>query len=137
MLANKRNGFVRTFLPLFLALVTPTGMAQSRARGREASVQSAADLSATLEETSLAVGPSVVEIFTTSYKPTGGMIPRTADLITAERASGSGVIVDPDWLHCHQRARRAGRPEPACRDFTGNRRPLNSAPAAVRWRDGS
>jgi serine protease Do len=96
MSANMRNGFVRTFVPLVLALITPAGVAQSRPTGREASVQSAADLSATLEETSLAVGLSVVEIFTTSYKPAGGMVPRSADLLTAERASGSGVIVDPD-----------------------------------------
>ena len=32
-----------------------------------------------------------------------------ADLVTTERASGSGVIVDPERLHRHQRARRPRR----------------------------
>ena len=41
-------------------------------------------------------GPAVVEIFTTSYAPGDGLVPRTADLVTTQRASGSGVIVDPD-----------------------------------------
>src|SRR5262249_45546396 len=96
MSAKMRNGFVSTFVALFLALIPPAAVAQARATRREASAQSAADLSTTLEETSLAVGPSVVEIFTTSYKPTGGMVPRSAELLNPERASGSGVIVDPD-----------------------------------------
>ena len=63
---------------------------------REAVAQSAADLSSTLEATSRIVGQSVVEIFTTSYKPGSGVVPRSADLLTSERGSGSGVIVDPD-----------------------------------------
>lgn len=42
------------------------------------------------------VSPSVVQIFTTSYVPAAGAVARTADLITTQRASGSGVIVDPD-----------------------------------------
>ena len=40
--------------------------------------------------------PAVVEIFATSYRPGQGLVPRAADLVTTERASGSGVIVDPD-----------------------------------------
>jgi serine protease Do len=63
---------------------------------REASSQSAVDLSSSLEATSRLVGPSVVEIFTTSYKPGSGVVPRSADLLTSERGSGSGVIVDPE-----------------------------------------
>src|SRR6185369_12191346 len=56
----------------------------------------AADLSNILEATSRLVAPSVVEIFTTSYKPGSGIVPRSADLLTSERGSGSGVIVDPE-----------------------------------------
>lgn len=52
------------------------------------------ELSAALEATSTAVGPSVVEIFTTSYVPTDGQTARPADLVTTQRGSGSGVIVD-------------------------------------------
>jgi len=53
------------------------------------------ELSAALEATATAVGPSVVEIFTTSYVPNDGLTPRPGDLVTTQRGSGSGVIVDP------------------------------------------
>src|SRR5919109_332729 len=58
------------------------------------SVVTASDLSESLEATARQVGPTVVEIFTTSYTPSAGMLPRSADLVTTQRASGSGVIVD-------------------------------------------
>jgi serine protease Do len=96
MSSNMRTGFLRIIVPLLLAVIATLAAAQTRTTGREANVLSAADLSATVEETCLKVGPSVVEIFTTSYKPAGGIVPRTADLVNAERASGSGVIVDPE-----------------------------------------
>jgi serine protease Do len=59
-------------------------------------VTTASDLSSSLEATARLVGPAVVQIFTTLYTPGAGVVPRTADLVTTERASGSGVIVDPD-----------------------------------------
>lgn len=65
-------------------------------RDNKAKAASAADLSRSLEVTARTVGPAVVEIFTTSFTPGLGIVPRTADLVTTERASGSGVIVDPD-----------------------------------------
>ena len=37
-----------------------------------------------------------MEIFATSYAARDGLVPSTADLITTERASGSGVIVDAE-----------------------------------------
>jgi hypothetical protein len=37
----------------------------------------------------------VVQIFATSYTAGDGLLPRSGDLIRTERASGSGVIVDP------------------------------------------
>jgi serine protease Do len=54
------------------------------------------DLSASLEATARQVGPAVVEIFATLYVATEGVVPSAADLVTTQRASGSGVIVDPD-----------------------------------------
>ena len=59
-------------------------------------VTTASDLSSSLEATARLAGPAVVQIFTTLYTPGEGVVPRTADLVTTERASGSGVIVDPD-----------------------------------------
>src|SRR6185503_10578082 len=54
------------------------------------------DLSASLETTARLVSPAVVEIFTTSYVGSEGVVPNGADLVTTQRASGSGVIVDPE-----------------------------------------
>src|SRR4029453_14880947 len=56
----------------------------------------AAELSSAIEATARLVGPSVVEIFTTSYAAGAGVGPRSADLVTTSRSSGSGVIVDPN-----------------------------------------
>jgi len=56
----------------------------------------AADLSGLIEAATRAAGPSVVEIFTTSYIGREGIVPSSADLVARQRASGSGVIVDPD-----------------------------------------
>jgi serine protease Do len=69
--------------------------APAPAQTRTAPAPTAADLSATLEATSRSVGPSVVQIFATSYAAGDGLLPRSGDLIRTERASGSGVIVDP------------------------------------------
>ena len=59
-------------------------------------MNTAAELSGSLEATTRLVSPAVVEIFATSYAARDGLVPRTADLVTTERASGSGVIVDAD-----------------------------------------
>jgi serine protease Do len=77
-------------LACLAAAAAPLG-AQTRAPA----APTAADLSAALESAARLVAPSVVQIFTTSYTPGEGLVPRTADLIRTERASGSGVIVDP------------------------------------------
>jgi serine protease Do len=66
--------------------------AQTQARG----TPTAAEVSSSLEATARLVGPAVVEIFATSFTPGAGLVPHTADLVTTERASGSGVIVDAD-----------------------------------------
>jgi serine protease Do len=41
------------------------------------------------------VTPAVVEIFTTSYAAGDGVVARSADLVSTQRGSGSGVILDP------------------------------------------
>jgi len=63
---------------------------------RAAAVAAAADMSAVLEATARLASPAVVEIFTTWHVPGEGVVARTGDLVTTERASGAGVIVDPD-----------------------------------------
>ena len=77
-----------------VSLMLPATGAAAQTRPRAGSTS--AELSSALEATAALVAPAVVQIFTTSYTPANGLVPRTTDLVTTERASGSGVIVDPD-----------------------------------------
>jgi serine protease Do len=88
----------RTLLALAIAgggLVAAAAPAGGQPVAR-AAVASDADLSRTLTATTRLVAPAVVEIFATSYMPGDGVVARSADLVSTQRASGSGVIVDPD-----------------------------------------
>src|SRR5262249_41145960 len=76
-----------------LAFAVPVATAQTPPRLVS---PAAADLSGLIEAATRAAGPSVVEIFTTSYIGGEGVVPSSADLVARQRASGSGVIVDPD-----------------------------------------
>jgi serine protease Do len=78
-----------------IAVVTPAA-AQPVPRIAAAATTSDADFSKTLTATTRQVTPAVVEIFATSYAPGDGVVPRSADLVSTQRASGSGVIVDVD-----------------------------------------
>ena len=89
------NRAVATFAIVSL-LVDATGGSGAAAQTRSRAVNTAAELSASLEATTRLVSPAVVEIFATSYEARDGLVPRTADLVTTERASGSGVIVDAE-----------------------------------------
>ena len=42
------------------------------------------------------VDPAVVQIFTTAVAPLAGIVTDQSNLVTTQRASGSGVVVDPD-----------------------------------------
>jgi len=85
--------FVSAFMCVIVVASGATGQTPPR---RVAPAATAADLSSSLEAAARSVGESVVEIFTTSYIPNEGVVPHTADLVATQRASGSGVIVDPD-----------------------------------------
>ncbi len=61
--------------------------------------QPAADLrglSRTLETLSETVRPALVQVFATGYAVGEGVVPSIAALLSRERGSGSGVIVDPE-----------------------------------------
>src|SRR5262249_6470594 len=77
-----------------VSLLLDVGAAAAQPRPR--AVNTAAELSSSLETPTRGVIPSVVEICATSYTAHDGLVPRTADLVTTERASGSGVIVDAE-----------------------------------------
>ncbi len=82
-------------LAVVLLLAADT-FAQTPPQARPRPPSSAVELSTALEATARLVSPAVVQIFATSFSPGDGLVPRTADLVTTERASGSGVIVDAD-----------------------------------------
>jgi serine protease Do len=77
-----------------MAIATLAGaplVAQAPVRGA-----TALDVSRALETTTRTAGATVVQIFATSFSAGEGILPRSGDLVTTERASGSGVIVAPD-----------------------------------------
>src|SRR5262245_45736484 len=82
--------FAAALLTLFLS--GPSVSAQTQAPSRTALAN--ADVSASLESAAQLVGRAVVEIFTTSFTPGPALVPNTADLVTTQHGSGSGVIVD-------------------------------------------
>jgi serine protease Do len=83
----KRAGLVAAAIALVLSLPV-SAHAQRRAP--------TVDVSATVEATTRAVNPAVVEIVSTGYTVGDGTDPRATNLIARQRSLGSGVIVDPE-----------------------------------------
>ena len=78
----------------------------------------AEELSRSTEALARLVSPAVVQIFTTSYVPAEGVVARASDLVTTQRAAGSGVIVGADGYivtnaHVVAGAQRLRRRHPA------------------------
>jgi serine protease Do len=80
---------------MLVVLTAAAVSVSAQTRAAAAPAATSADLSTALETAARVVGPSVVQIFSTSYTAGDGLLPRSGDLIRTERASGSGVIVDP------------------------------------------
>ncbi|HET9195795.1 MAG TPA: trypsin-like peptidase domain-containing protein [Vicinamibacterales bacterium] len=94
MVLRRRRRMVPSAAGITLLLVTAAPVtAQPVPRTAAATDR---DLSQTLAATTRVVTPAVVEIFATSYAPGDGVVARSADLVSTQRASGSGVIVDAD-----------------------------------------
>ena len=72
---------------LVLALVAAPAAAQQQ--------ENLTALSETLESLTRSVGPAVVQIFATGYVAGQGLVPPGGALVSSQRATGSGVIVDP------------------------------------------
>ena len=79
---------------LLLTLSAPAVSGQDRTRGT--ATASLADLDNSIEVLVRIVNPSVVQIFTTGLAPAAGVVTDQSSLVTTQRASGSGVIVDAD-----------------------------------------
>jgi serine protease Do len=65
------------------------------AQARTAVAPPLPDRDGSIEALVRAVDPSVVQVFTTGLTPSQGIVARQSELVTTQRASGSGVIVDP------------------------------------------
>ncbi len=75
-----------------LCVLLTAGAATAQTQPR---IAATSELSNALQSTVRLVTPAVVQIFTTSYTPSEGVLPHASDLVSTQRASGSGVIVDP------------------------------------------
>ena len=82
---------LRVTLVAALSLWSSIALAQTRPR-----TDAISDVASAIEGAASTAAPAVVEIFATSYVVGDGVVPRTSDLVMTERASGSGVVVDPD-----------------------------------------
>jgi serine protease Do len=96
---GRENEQMRSPRKQVLALVTvaatlavpPPAAAQT-----SSAVSRLAEVSRALEETARSTSGAVVQIFATAFRTGDGLVPRAGDLVTTERAVGSGVIVDAD-----------------------------------------
>ena len=64
------------------------------AQGRTATIAPLSDLDGSIEALVRTVDPTVVQIFTTGLTPSEGIVAGQSELVTTQRASGSGVVVD-------------------------------------------
>lgn len=76
-----------------LVIVSPVfGQERPAAKG----IPSLADFDDSIEALVRTVDPSVVQVFTSGLTPVAGVVTDQSGLVTTQRASGSGVIVDPE-----------------------------------------
>jgi serine protease Do len=78
---------------VLLALVPP---AYAQDRTQTKGVGSLADFDSSIEALVRTVNPSVVQVFVSGLTPLAGVVTDQSDLVTAQRGSGSGVIVQSD-----------------------------------------
>ena len=78
---------------VLLVLVSPAfGQERAPAKG----IPSLADFDDSIEALVRTVDPSIVQVFTSGLAPLSGVVTDQSDLVTPQRSSGSGVIVDAE-----------------------------------------
>lgn len=88
---------IRFALPCGVAvMLAMVASLQAQNRAQPKAVGSLADFDDSIEAIVRVVDPAVVQIFTTAVAPLAGIVTDQANLVTTQRASGSGVVVDPD-----------------------------------------
>jgi serine protease Do len=90
------NVLVTSALHAAVVLLIFLSPAHAQGRSPAKDVRSLAEFDDSIEALVRTVNPSVVQIFTTALAPLSGVVTNQTDLITTQRGSGSGVIVDPD-----------------------------------------
>jgi serine protease Do len=81
---------------LLVTVFSPIGVVATQSAPQGGNPATAAGLSSAIENTAKATSAAVVQIFATSFAPGRGLVSQSGDLVTTERASGSGVIVARD-----------------------------------------
>ncbi len=79
----------RWFLTAFFATANPV-VAQTEA------LPNLERINRSLETLATRVGPSIVQILVSGYRPSSGIVRSTGDLLAQQRNTGSGVILDAD-----------------------------------------
>jgi len=78
---------------VLLVLVSPAfGQERAPAKG----IPSLADFDDSIEALVRTVDPSIVQVFTSGLAPLSGVVTDQSNLVTPQRSSGSGVIVDAE-----------------------------------------
>jgi serine protease Do len=77
-------------------IVTALVVESSVALAQPRTTATISDVAGAIEGAARTAAPAVVEIFATSYVAGDGVVQRPSELVMTERASGSGVVVDPD-----------------------------------------
>ena len=78
---------------VLLVLASPAiGQERAPAKG----IPSLADFDDSIEALVRSVDPSIVQVFTSGLAPLAGVVTDQSNLVTPQRSSGSGVIVDAE-----------------------------------------
>jgi serine protease Do len=90
------NVLVGSMLRAATVLLVFLSPAHAQQRPPLKDVRSLADFDDSIEALVRTVNPSVVQVFTTALAPLSGVVTNQTDLVTTQRGSGSGVIVDAE-----------------------------------------
>ena len=74
----------------------PASVLLGQTSSNQKDLLSLGELSSSLEALTQRVSPAVVQILVSAYGPTPGAAPFAPDVLSQQRKSGSGVILDPE-----------------------------------------